>query len=344
MSSAFYNNQLNKRMGSKKPGVTECISNECNGSFGDLNGVQVHAHMQLAAMILFPSREILNPPFYAEKFKLPNVALILNSNCNTNTLFDLVQVCKLYNKVADVRKNLKDLQEYAVSWEISGEYKSLKICSAYSELSDQKSTTLLSDLYFSSKNLKVERPYMDAQDCLRFFDNEYRSAKPAVLQYKIFVDEVVVSSDHNESSNEKASYAEKPTKNKRFLTEARKQQMREYSKNSYYKNKALKQTQSTAQVNDIEILDPPPAYEASMDFKYSFPQKALVGADVHIHKCNAHDHFVNTCSTIMEDVVLALDDCDDETSKKRKRTQSIRNMATILFAANRFLFTESNDT
>lgn len=44
-------------------------------SLGDLNGLQVHAHMQLAAMILFPNKELRNPPYNYEQLRLPNVAL-----------------------------------------------------------------------------------------------------------------------------------------------------------------------------------------------------------------------------------------------------------------------------
>ena len=325
---------------------------------GDLNGLQVHAHMQLAAMILFPNKELRNPPYNYEQLRLPNVALTANSDSNRDILFDVAQICRMYYNGFRGRKiKLED--------PLAENYKSLA----------------------TMQMILGAKFYMDAQDCLRFLDSD---KNPASRGYKMFVDEVIVSadhhvvdeiilsSDHNESSNEKEcnekecnenecnekeSY--KQPRNKRYTTEARKQQMREYSKTSYYKNKAEKETQSVAQtdreISNAQFSATPPSYEASMNPKNLFPQQALVGAPknlipqqalvgahvsnhVHPEPRHAHDEFMNTCSTIMQDVVLALDDCENETSKKRKRAQSVRNVATILFAANRFLLAASNES
>jgi len=315
-------------------------------SLGDLNGLQVHAHMQLAAMILFPNKELRNPPYNYEQLRLPNVALTANSASNRDILFDVAQICRMYfNGFRGGKIKVENLPPE--------NYKSL--------------ATILKE---SSSSMIIEsRCYMDAQDCLRFLDS-YKN--PASRGYRMFVDEVIVSadhhvvdeiilsSDHNESSNEK-EYNEKEchekeshkrARNKRSTTEARKQQMREYSKTSYYKNKAEKETQSVAQTNgeisNAQFSASPPSYEESMNPKNLFPQQALVGAHVsnHVHPepRNAHDEFMNTCSTVMQDVVLALDDCENETSKKRKRAQSVRNVATILLAANRFLLAASNES
>ena len=328
-------------------------------SLGDLNGLQVHAHMQLAAMILFPNKELRNPPYNYEQLRLPNVALTANSDSNRDILFDVAQICRMYfNGFRGGKIKVENLPPE--------NYKSL--------------ATILKE---SSSSMIIEsRCYMDAQDCLRFLDS-YKN--PASRGYRMFVDEVIVSadhhvvdeiilsSDHNESSNEKEcnekecdeKESHKPARNKRYTTEARKQQMREYSKTSYYKNKAEKETQSVAQTNreisNAQFSATPPSYEASMNPKNLFPQQALVGAPknlipqqalvgahvsnhVHPEPRNAHDEFMNTCSTIMQDVVLALDDCENETSKKRKRAQSVRNVATILLAANRFMLAASNES
>jgi hypothetical protein len=68
---------------------------------------------------------------------------------------------------------------------------------------------------------------------------------------------------------------------------------------------------------------------------------------------SAQDDFMKTCCDIMKDVecsmqerrlMLGRGDYDEENTKKRKRAlaaDSIRNVTTILFAANKLLYSDS---
>ncbi len=169
--------------------------------------------------------------------------------------------------------------------------------------------------------------YMNAQDCLRFLTSD----EACSLNYKIFV------GGKEQLKVEDGVFNTK----KRFVSEARKQQMREYSKQSYYKNKGKKENGSSAAV---QISTPP-------DPMFSTPNShSNSHSNSHITNC---EEFMTTCSKIMEEVVSALDkrclpslECDHVTTKKRKRqveAESIRNMASMLFAANSFLFSDLND-
>ena len=311
----------------------------CDYSLGDLTRAQVHAHMQLASMILFPKRELLSVPSYAERIKMPKVALTANSKSNSDTLFDLAQICKLYNNLVDIRRGgsrddrqiIKDLQASP----LAGNYDSLQLLE------------------------NSGRPYMNAFDCLKFLNSD----RAVSLKYNIFVDEIVLSSDQNESCNEKErSHATKTCEGKeedkersrehkkRFLTEARKQQMRAYSKNSYYRNKAMKEQQNMSDIKEQnaneQSLCHPPSYQEYINSKHLFPDYS----ESKQTSCFRDDEFMNTCAIIMKDVLLELhsrcstsSDCDNNTNKKRKRAQSVRDMSQLLFEANTFLFADSTE-
>ena len=311
------------------------VIDEHDYSVGKLSAVQVHAHMQLAAMILFPEQELMHPNFegYVDMHKPNLTTLTLEKeakshiqNVNSDILFDVAQVCMIYSTAnpATIQKIRHDLdkddcfvlktyfgtRQYQIS-----KYKSLKVC---------KCTVSPANEYERSDTV-----YMNAQDCLRFLTSD----EACSLNYKIFV------GGKEQLKVEDGVFNAK----KRFVSEARKQQMREYSKQSYYKNKGKKENGSSAAV---QISTPP-------NPRFSTPNSH---SNSHITNCgtkkDANQEFMTTCSKIMEEVVSALDnrclpslECDHVTTQKRKRqveAESIRNMASMLFAANSFLFSDSN--
>lgn len=312
------------------------VIDEHDYSIGKLSVVQVHAHMQLAAMILFPEQELMHPNFekYVDIDKPHLTTLTLEKeakphiqNVNSDILFDVAQVCMMYStaKPANIQQIRHDLDKddcfvhktyFGTRQYEMSQYKSLKVCKCTIHMSP------------AGKYERSDTVYMNAQDCLKFLTSD----KACSLNYKIFV-----------GGKEQFKVEDGVmTGKKRFVSEARKQQMREYSKQSYYKNKGKKENGSSAAVQISTPQDP----------MFSTPNSS----NSHITNCDtkkdATQEFMKTCSKIMEEVVSTLDnrclpssECDHMTTQKRKRqveAESIRNMACMLFAANSFLFSDSN--
>lgn len=109
----------------------------------------------------------------------------------------------------------------------------------------------------------------------------------------------------------------------------------------------------------------PPTYEESIHIEYSTQTQSLQTPSMHTaasktvskqasgHHMSAQDEFMTTCCDIMKNVegglqerhcLLTLGDCKEENTKKRKHTlaaDSIQNVASILFVANKLLYSDS---
>lgn len=278
-----------------------------------MKAMQVHAHMQAAAVKLFPDRKlILADPSSNPAKRDIDVSIIKRVSGTFSerlTRFDLAETWMLHSpgsvqSVIEFIRKLEGDSYYGLTTELSNrKYPSL-IIGTYSNADKNKQIPVLGN----------KRPFMGAEDIVQFLLSDFTRTLHSPHNF-LFEDETTVENN-------------------------------------------------TYRAPMTSALAPPPTYDQSMGRQYCHPvqttsskmlsqQSQKQSEQQSEQNCSAEDQFMVTCSNMMKEVeeslqerrfLLGLADCDENNTKKRKRAlaaDSIRNVTTILFAANKLLYSDS---
>jgi hypothetical protein len=329
-----------------------------------MKAMQVHAHIQAAALRLFPDRKLL----LADQSSIQTMRYItvtfLKHDTGTLTRFDLAGTWMLHSPAGEsilwFVRALEGDSYYGLTTELcKRKYPSLVI-GTYSMAHD------------TNKKMPVigkKRPYMGAEDILKFLLSDFARQGPHNF---LFEDERKTTRSPSPVLSQSSVFQgtgpspwEQPIRN----TETAPQKQTETVRKEAQTPPLEQTTGDTSPVRNkhhnehhTEHHAPPPTYDQSITREYSPPPhlQCMPTVTQHIEPSNAmckqasaQDDFMKTCCDMMKDVECSLQerrlmlghgDCDEENTKKRKRAlaaDSIRNVTTILFAANKLLYADS---
>jgi hypothetical protein len=323
-----------------------------------MKAMQVHAHIQAVALKLFPDRKlILADRSSDDGMSVSILKRVTGTFFERLTRFDIAETWMLHSQASTMGSHEQMVGE-SLLWFV----RALQGDSYYgltTELCKRKYPSLVISKYSiandTSKYMQVignKRPYMGAEDILKFLLSDF--ARQGPHKY-VFEDEM--------NTMRSPSPPSPPSFLRHTETTVRKE-----DKTPMLEETTEETTGDTSPVrNKHQTL--PPTYDQSLTREYSYaqtqqcretpalppePSNSVSNPSNSVsNPASAQDDFMKTCCDIMKDVecsmqerrlMLGRGDYDEENTKKRKRAlaaDSIRNVTTILFAANKLLYSDS---
>lgn len=323
-----------------------------------MKAMQVHAHIQAVALKLFPDRKlILADRSSDDGMSVSILKRVTGTFFERLTRFDIAETWMLHSQASTMGSHEQMVGE-SLLWFV----RALQGDSYYgltTELCKRKYPSLVISKYSiandTSKYMQVignKRPYMGAEDILKFLLSDFARQGPHKYVFEDEMNTMRSPSPHSPPS---------------FLRHTE-TTVRKEDKTPMLEETTEETTGDTSPVrNKHQTL--PPTYDQSLTREYSYaqtqqcretpalppePSNSVSNPSNSVsNPVSAQDDFMKTCCDIMKDVecsmqerrlMLGRGDYDEENTKKRKRAlaaDSIRNVTTILFAANKLLYSDS---